>query len=85
LERRSDAQRVDGVLKLRSMGLPMRYMLERLGLSPQAIDRVMTEYEAENQRAARAAAAAYGLGSDASMQDDSALLNSAGGVDNAIK
>lgn len=85
LERRSDAQRVDGVLKLRSMGLPMRYMLERLGLSPQAIDRVMTEYEAENQRAARAAAAAYGLGSDASMQADSDLLNSAGGVDNAIK
>lgn len=67
LERRSDAQRVDGVLKLRSMGLPMSYMLERLGLSPQAIERVMSDYEEEQNRVAKAAAAAYGLGSDMNM------------------
>ena len=69
LERRSDAQRVDGVLKLRSMGLPMSFMLERLGLSPQAIERVMKEYEAEQNRVAKAAAAAYGLGSDMTTPD----------------
>ena len=69
LERRSDAQRVDGVLKLRSMGLPMSYMLERLGLSPQAIERVLADYEAEQNRVAKAAAAAYGLGTDATLPD----------------
>ena len=61
LERRSDAQKVDGALKLRSMGLPMPFLLERLGLSPVAIERVMKEVEAEQRRDAERAAASFGL------------------------
>lgn len=61
LERRSDAQKVDGALKLHSMGLPMPYLLERMGLSPQAIDRVMVEYEAQQEKLMERSAAAFGL------------------------
>jgi hypothetical protein len=61
LERRSDAQRVDGALKLHSMGLPLNYLLERLGLSPQTIERVLKDAEAEKKKAIEASAAAYGL------------------------
>lgn len=80
LERRSDAQRVDGVLKLRSMGLPLSFMLERLGLSPQEIERVLAEYQAEQKKVAQAAAAAYGLGAD-----DNSMLDQVEGIDNAAK
>jgi hypothetical protein len=61
LERRSDAQRVDGALKLHSMGLPLNYLLERLGLSPQTIERVLADAEAEKKRAMEQSAAAFGL------------------------
>ena len=61
LERRSDAQRVDGALKLHSMGLPLNYLLERLGLSPQTIERVLADAEAERKRAMEQSAAAFGL------------------------
>ena len=61
LERRSDAQKVDGALKLHSMGLPMPFLLERLGLSPQAIDRVMDEYEKQQEKLMERSAAAFGL------------------------
>ena len=69
LERRSDAQKVDGALKLRSMGLPMPFLLERLGLSPQQIERVMVEIEAENRRDAERAAASFGLTPGSSPAD----------------
>jgi hypothetical protein len=61
LERRSDAQRVDGALKLRSMGLPMEFLLERLGLTPQAIKRVMDASAKEQATAAATSAAAFGM------------------------
>jgi len=61
LERRSDAQKVDGALKLRSMGLPMSYILEKLGLSPVAIERVMGEMQVEQRAVAEQSAAAFGL------------------------
>lgn len=61
LERRSDAQKVDGAMKLRSMGLPMPFILERLGLSPMSIERVMDEMKAEQRRSAEQSAAAFGL------------------------
>lgn len=61
LERRSDAQRVDGALKLHSMGLPLNYLLERLGMSPQTIERVLRDAEAEKKKAIEASAAAFGL------------------------
>ena len=61
LERRSDAQRVDGALKLRSMGLPLPFLLERIGLTPLAIERVMQQVTAETVRTATASAAAFGM------------------------
>jgi hypothetical protein len=61
LERRSDAQRVDGALKLHSMGLPLNYLLERLGLSPQTIERVLKDAEAEKKKLMEQSAAAFGL------------------------
>lgn len=61
LERRSDAQKVDGAIKLRSIGLPLPFLLERLGLSPVAIERVMREVEDEQRRDALRAAASFGL------------------------
>ena len=62
LERRSDAQKVDSAIKLRSIGLPMPYLLERIGLTPQAINRVMSSIEEEQASAANLSAAAFGLG-----------------------
>jgi len=70
LERRSDAQRIDGATKLRSIGLPMGYLLERLGLSPQTIERVLDEQRAEQQRNMEASAAAFGLTPGAGPMDD---------------
>lgn len=61
LERRSDAQRVDGATKLRSMGLPLPFILERLGLTPTAIKRVMGEVKDEQATMANASAAAFGM------------------------
>ncbi len=61
LERRSDAQRVDGALKLRSMGLPMEFLLERLGLTPLTIKRVMEQSQEEAVRSASVSAAAFGM------------------------
>jgi hypothetical protein len=83
LERRSDAQKVDGALKLRSIGLPLPFLLERLGLSPVAISRVMVEVEAEQQRDAVRAAASFGLTpglmpADAPMNEVTNATNSNG-------
>jgi Phage portal protein, SPP1 Gp6-like len=61
LERRSDAQKVDGVLKLNSIGLPLSYLLERLSLSPQKAALILDEVEKQQAKAAAAAAASFGL------------------------
>lgn len=41
VENRSDAQRADALLKKRTIGYPLRYLLELDGLPPQEIERVM--------------------------------------------
>lgn len=40
-ETRSPAVLVDTLTKLRSIGVPLAYLLERYGLSPQTVDRVL--------------------------------------------
>jgi hypothetical protein len=46
-ETRSPAVLIDGLVKLKSLGLPMEFILERLGLSPQERDRVLSMTAAE--------------------------------------
>lgn len=70
LERRSDAQKVDSALKLRSMGLPMPFLLERIGLTPQATARVMDALESEQAQQAAVSAASFGLASGQSPLDE---------------
>lgn len=70
LERRSDAQKVDSALKLRSMGLPMPFLLERIGLTPQATSRVMDALESEQAQQAAVSAASFGLASGQSPLDE---------------
>lgn len=41
VENRSDAQRADALSKMKEMGYPLRYILERDGLPPAEIERVM--------------------------------------------
>lgn len=41
IESRSEAQLVDGLLKMKQMGFPLRYLAERYGLSPAEVERVM--------------------------------------------
>ena len=72
LERRSDAQKVDSALKLRSMGLPLPFLLERIGLTPQASERVMDALESEQQQAAAVSAASFGLATGQSPLDEDA-------------
>lgn len=75
LERRSDAQKVDGALKLRSMGLPLNFLLERLGLTPQAITRVMADVQSEQQATVAASAAAFGLAPGQAPADATSMSN----------
>ena len=46
-ENRSDAQRADALLKMRTIGYPLRYLLERDGLNPTEVDRVMAMVDDE--------------------------------------
>lgn len=58
LQLRSLAQKVDAVVKLRSIGFPMRFIMETLGMTEDEIRRNLGEIEREaNQRAAAEAAA----------------------------
>ena len=61
LELQSEAQRVDAAVKLKSIGVPLEYLLERLSLSPQEIERVMRQSEREALDDARAQAEAFGV------------------------
>lgn len=62
LEARSQAQVVDATMKLRSIGLPLRYLLERLGLTPAQIEAVQAEVAREAQVQADAQARSFGVG-----------------------
>lgn len=60
-ETRSPAVLVDTLTKLRSLGVPLAYLLERYGLSPQTIERVQAMAADEAMSNARAQAAAFGI------------------------
>lgn len=60
IELRSEAQRVDAATKLHSIGVPLKYLLERLGLTRPEIQRVMQDAEEQAQMQAKAQAAAFG-------------------------
>lgn len=64
LELRSLAQRSDAALKLRSIGMPMRAVLEIMGYSSQSIERILAEMDRERLTDARAQAAAFGVQGD---------------------
>jgi len=57
----SEAQRVDAATKLASIGIPMEYILERMSLTPQEIERVMNAYREQEATTARAQAQAFGV------------------------
>jgi hypothetical protein len=76
LEKRSEAQKVDAVIKLNSIGLPMEYLLERLSLSPQKIQLILAEIEEARKKAADAAAASFGLAPGQSPLGDPAAAES---------
>lgn len=61
LQLRSLAQKVDAVVKLRSIGFPLRYVMETLGMTEDAIVRVLAEVDREANEKARAEAAAFNI------------------------
>jgi len=62
LERRSQAQQTDAALKLRSIGMPIQFLLsDVLGLTPQNTERVMGMLEREQAETALAQAKAFGV------------------------
>lgn len=63
-ETRSPAVLVDTLTKLRSIGVPLQFLLERYGLSPQAVERVMGMALEEASTSARSQAAAFGISVD---------------------
>lgn len=50
-EMRSEAQLVDGIVKLRSIGFPFKWCAERYGLGPVEIERLMQMRDEEQQQA----------------------------------
>lgn len=65
-EARSQGALVDGLQKMRAMGVPLRFLLEEYGLTAGTIDRVMEQAVEEQMSSAHAQAAAFGV--DTSMQ-----------------
>lgn len=61
LELRSEAQKVDAATKLRTIGVPLGPVLERLGYTPQQIERIQAEAAAEALSSAAAQAKAFGV------------------------
>jgi hypothetical protein len=59
-EVRSPGSVADAMLKLKQMGMPLEWLLELQGLSPQTISRVLALADAERQAAADAQASAFG-------------------------
>ena len=70
LELRSLAQRTDSAVKLRSMGLPMRFVLESMGHSKTEIDRILGEIQAEQRTGAAMQAAAFGVSGPQAPYDE---------------
>jgi phage gp29-like protein len=64
-ESRSEAQLVDALMKLSSLGFPFDWVAERYGLSAADMDRVRAMRAAEGAERAAIAAASFGL--EASM------------------
>lgn len=60
-ETRSPAVLVDTLTKLRAIGVPLQYLLERYGLSPQTVERVLAMAADEQATVARVQADAFGL------------------------
>jgi hypothetical protein len=60
-ETRTPSQTVDSIVKLKSIGLPMSFLLDELGLTPAQAQRVLAEINAEATRAASINAAAFGV------------------------
>jgi len=60
-EIRSESQRVDAAIKLSGAGFPMKFVLERMGLSPQEVSKVVAEMERQTDFAARAQATSFGI------------------------
>lgn len=60
-ETRTPSQTVDAIVKLKSIGLPMSFLLDELGLTPAQVERVLADVETESMRAASASAAAFGI------------------------
>jgi len=42
VETRSEAQAVDGAMKLHSMGFPLEYLAQRIGIDPDEITNILT-------------------------------------------
>lgn len=61
LQLRSLAQKVDAVVKLRQIGFPLRYVMETLGMTEDAIVRTLAEVDREANEKARAEAAAFNI------------------------
>ena len=49
------------MVKLRSIGFPLRYVMETLGMTEDAIVRVLAEVDREANEKARAEAAAFNI------------------------
>lgn len=59
-EMRSEAQLVDALLKLQTIGFPFEFLAERYGLTPAQIDRVMQMRSDDQQRVLADPAALFG-------------------------
>lgn len=57
----ADSALMDGFLKLKEAGVPLEFRLERLGLTPQTIERVMSMARDEAAEEAAATATAFGI------------------------
>lgn len=80
LELRSDAQRVDAATKLSSIGVPLEFLLERLSLSPQEIERILAAAAKQAAAEAKAQAAAFGVDG---LESDQPVMGGQGGDSNA--
>lgn len=60
-EAQSRAGQMDGLAKLAGIGVPLQFILEEYGLTPQAIERVMKFKADEDARKAATMAASFGV------------------------
>lgn len=60
-EARSQAQIVDAAVKLKSIGFPMRYIAEMLGVAPQDIPQLLDDIDNEQVSKAKADSVAFGV------------------------